>query len=215
MCAVIGISSESIIARAEIENLLNQSMIRGKHATGIAWIENDKLNYQIVKYSADKYELPKINTKMLIAHCRYSTSDLNWNQPMTDENIALVHNGVVTQADHSKWQSIYKLNFKTKCDSEILLRHWLIDIHPLHVEGSMSCIVLENDLKPKLHFFRNEQRPLYYAIHNNNYYVASTKDILKRTKIKNIHKSKPCINYTLENNNLYQKKIRTAHEDLQ
>ena len=215
MCAVIGISSDVIIERTEIENLLNKSMIRGKHATGIAWIENNKLNYDIVKYSADKYKLPEINTKMFIAHCRYSTSDLNWNQPMTDKNIALVHNGVVTQADHSKWESIYKLNFKTKCDSEILLRHWLINIHPLHVEGSMSCIVLENDSIPKLHFFRNEQRPLYYAEHNNNYYIASTKDILKRCKIKNINKTKPCINYILENNYLNKERIRTAYEDLQ
>ncbi len=215
MCAVIGISSDTHIERTEIENLLNKSMIRGKHATGIAWIENNKLNYDIVKYSADKYKLPQINTKMLIAHCRYSTSDLYWNQPITDENIALVHNGVITQADHSKWKSIYNLRFKTKCDSEILLRHWLIDIHPLHVEGSMSCIVLDNNDVPKIHFFRNEQRPLYYAKNNNNYYIASTKDILKRCNIKNIHKTQACTNYTIQKNNLDAKSIRSSFEDLQ
>jgi len=215
MCAVIGLSSENIIDHTIIENLLNQSMIRGKHATGIAWIENKKLNYEIVKYSANKFKLPNIKTKTLIAHCRYSTSDLSWNQPIIDTNIALVHNGVVTQADPSKWHSIYQLDFKTKCDSEILLRHWQNDIHPLHVDGSMSCILLENNAIPKIHFFRNEQRPLYYAKHNNHFYIASTKDILKRCEIKNIKKTDCCMNYTLQNKILNKNQIRKPYEDLQ
>lgn len=220
MCGVIGIYSHENIDQKIIKTLLNQSMIRGKHATGISWIEehNDKkskIKHKIVKYSADKFDLPQIKTKCLIAHCRYSTSDLKYNQPIISNNIAIAHNGVVTQADPSRWEEMYQMSFDTKCDSEILLKHYAKDIHPLHVEGSMACVILDAKNSPTINFFRNEQRPLYFAKADDIYYIASTKDILTRSNIKNITKTDCCINYSLSSSGLKKDLIRKPYEDLQ
>ena len=219
MCGVIGIFSQKNIDQEIIQTLLLQSMIRGKHATGLSWIdwENNKsiIKHKIVKHSADKFDLPEIKTKHLIAHCRYSTSDLQYNQPIIYDDVAIVHNGVVTQTDAKKWQSIYNMRFDTKCDSEILLKHYIKNIHPLNLDGSMSCILLDNKDTPTIRFFRNEQRPLYYANYKNTYYIASTKDILARSNIKNIIKTQCCIDYKLSKNGLNEVMIRKSKGDLQ
>lgn len=215
MCGVVGIYNKEGIDSKLIKDLLHQSMIRGKHATGIAWNDAGKLKYEIFADSADNYLIPEIKTDMLIAHCRYSTSDLEYNQPITDANSAIVHNGVITQSDPESWEKKYNMKFVTKNDSEILLRHWLKDIHPLNIEGSMAAIVLVIDKTPKIHFFRNEQRPLYWAEHKSHFVITSTKDILKRTKIKNINKTKSCVNYCIDNSKIKNERIRECSGDLQ
>lgn len=215
MCGVVGVYSKNNVDLEKLQILLKESQIRGKHATGVAWIENNKIKYDIVKYSADRYQLPNIKSNMVIAHCRYSTSDLEWNQPIVDNDIAVVHNGVVTQADPSRWESMYKMKFSTKCDSEILLRHWQKNIHALHIKGSMACLVLDTREKPVMHFFRNEQRPLYYAKDNDDYYVVSTANILQRCKISNAKKAECCIDYKIIDCQITETQIRKPNEDLQ
>lgn len=214
MCGVLGLYCKTGINQKLFKILLQQSMIRGKHATGIAWNDKSKLKYEIFADSADKYNLPKIKTDMLIAHCRYSTSDLEYNQPIIDDNLAVVHNGVITQSDPKSWNKTYSMKFKTKNDSEIILRHWQRNIHPLSIEGSMSVIVLDLKEKPVMHFFRNEQRPLYWAEYDKHYIISSTKDILFRSGIKNINKTKSCYDYSIAEK-IKEKKVRQCSGDLQ
>jgi len=215
MCAVVGLQSKNFIDKSFVKEILLKSMIRGKHATGLSWIESGKLKHEIVPYSADLFDLPDFKTKNLIAHCRYSTSDLLYNQPVYKGTTSLAHNGVVDQSDPSKWESKYDMKFSTKCDSEILLLHWLKGIHPLNIEGSMSCVVLTNKKEPALNFFRNEQRPLYFSQTENTLLVGSTLDILKNLGLKNISKTEPCYDYCSINNILEVVKIRESYEDLQ
>lgn len=215
MCAVLGLYNDNGIDNILLKNLLNQSMIRGKHATGIAWNNKGKLEYDIFTSSADQYDIPNIETNMLIAHCRYSTSDLQYNQPITDKNLAIVHNGVITQSDAATWSNTYDMQFSTKNDSEIVLRHWQKKIHPINIEGSMAVVVLDMVNENKLHFFRNEQRPLYWAKHKNHYVITSTKDIMKRSNINNVNKAESCKDYSIQNGLLSDALIRDCLGDLQ
>ena len=51
---------------------------------------------------------------------------------------------------------------------------------------------------------------------NGNTYIASTKNILVRSKIDGDYiKTNPCYLYTIQNNELSQQKIREAGKDLQ
>ena len=215
MCAVLGLHSEEYIDIHFFKRLLEQSMIRGKHATGIAYIENGEIKHQILPTHALDFEIPPITTKYLIAHCRYSTSDLEWNQPIIGEQLAVAHNGVITQANPDTWEETYGYKFDTKCDSEIVLRCMEDDKHPLQLKGSMACAVLDNRETGALHFFRNEQRPLYYTNINSTTVVASTRDILYRSGIDEAIKTQACYTYKTQNNQTIKTKVRDVIEDLQ
>jgi glutamine phosphoribosylpyrophosphate amidotransferase len=222
MCAVIGLHSNDFLDMNMLRSVLDQSMIRGKHATGIAYIDDGLIKWKILPTHAKDFVLPDIQTKQLIAHCRYSTSDLDWNQPMysQEHQVALVHNGVITQASPESWPETYGYDFATKCDSEIAMRMWIDDKHPLELgeDSSMSCVVLDNRAnKPYMHFFRNNQRPLYYAVQSNTTIVASTRDIMMRSGITpdTIRKTDMCKSYKISDAQITYSEINLATEDLQ
>jgi glutamine phosphoribosylpyrophosphate amidotransferase len=215
MCAVLGISSKEIVDMKIFRKMLSQSMIRGKHATGIAWIENGNIKTYVTPETAKDFTLPDIETNTIIGHCRYSTSDLEYNQPVFSEKVAVAHNGVITQAEPETWEKKYNLKFTTKCDSEIILRKWENKSHPLSLHGSMATILIDTRQKNALHFFRNEQRPLYYSNSGGTFFIASTKDILRRSGILNCEKADACVDYTIIKNKMRKSSIRDVIEDLQ
>ena len=213
MCAVVGAYSKDKVNLELFQRVMLQSMIRGKHASGIAWNDNGKLAYRVISESANFLEFKNIETNMIIGHARYSTSDLNFNQPITSEKIAIVHNGVISQENPNTWKAIYGYDFKTRNDSEIILRSYENKKHPLQLNGSIATIILDMTNKPTILFFRNEQRPLYYST-DNDIYIASTKNILERSGFEHILKTDSCIEYKIDgkfSTNL----IRQSKTDLQ
>lgn len=184
MCAVIG----AVISKAceedidLLKNLYCHSQIRGKHATGIAYVKNNKLYCESHPIPAmefvERFNFEKIlnsdGSVKLIGHCRYSTSDLSYNQPIRVGTMAVVHNGVITQEPPELWQKKYYC--QTKNDSELILRS---DYSKEFPEWSGALLVLDTDIHP----VRNGKRPLYCAQKNNNTYYFSTKDIGKRSGI--------------------------------
>ena len=143
MCGIVGMSSNDYVDIALFKKLLVESMVRGKHATGISWVENETVKTMTEPVSADKIQIPNIKTMSIIGHCRYSTSNIEYNQPITDSGVSVAHNGVITQTAPENWSKIYKCDFNTECDSEILLKMWLKGIHPLELDGSMAVLLLD------------------------------------------------------------------------
>jgi asparagine synthetase B (glutamine-hydrolysing) len=218
MCGVVGYYSDQNINTEKFLSILRCSMIRGKHATGVAWNENGLIKTKIISQPANLLELENIKTNMIIGHARYSTSDLLYNQPIFTDKIAIVHNGVITQQSSDKWRQIYNFDFKTKNDSELILKSWEINKHPIneYQEASISAIVIDLRNKPSFNFFRNEKRPLYYYKENLDVFVASTKDILLRSNITNKSIKTLCsYNYSVIENIFESKQIREPKKDLQ
>ena len=118
MCGVVGIVSKNIIPTDIIEKLLLQSKIRGQHASGISYVDHDVLKTEKIAKNATFLEIKNIKTRSLIAHTRYSTSSIEHNQPIAYDDLAVVHNGVITQEHSSHWGK-YGYEFKTKNDSEL------------------------------------------------------------------------------------------------
>ena len=213
MCAVVGAFSKTKVDLDLFQKVMVQSMIRGKHASGIAWNNNGKLAYRIIDESANFLAFKNIDTNMIIGHARYSTSDLNYNQPIKTDKIAIVHNGVISQEHPDTWKDTYGYDFNTKNDSEIVLRSYENNKHPLQLDGSMATIILDMTDKPTILFFRNEQRPLYYST-DKDIYIASTKNILERSGFEHILKTDSCVEYKIDgkfSTNL----IRQSKTDLQ
>ena len=115
-----------------IKKIYLESMIRGKHSSGVSFYDGEKINLKVIPESSDKLVvnrdflslLNEILMKPFVGHVRYSTSDINYNQPIKINNkFSIVHNGVITQREFEHWKDDYKelltnYKLKTKNDTE-------------------------------------------------------------------------------------------------
>lgn len=195
MCAVIGAflenpSSEDLLTLA---NVFRESSIRGLHATGLSWVRDNRIHTMISATSAGKFveafdlknTINEDGNLYLIGHCRYSTSDLNYNQPLWDESLAIVHNGVVSQEMPEKWKDLYGYDCKTRNDSELILHTIKAKKSPLVEFADASMAVIELYAEKKLRFYRNGKRPIYFTSLPNGGIITSTKDIAVRSNLNN------------------------------
>jgi glutamine phosphoribosylpyrophosphate amidotransferase len=194
MCGVLGIAIKSVDDShfETVRNLFTQSMIRGKHATGVSYVKNSKVITIKEPIPADEF-IKKYDVKewvnedgnlYCIGHVRYSTSDLRYNQPIATEELSIVHNGVISQEPSEQWPDLFGYKTETKNDSELILRCLENKEIPLHkfVPSSMSvCTIDKNKI---ITAFRNEARPLHRHFSSKKIIFASTGDILKRCKIQ-------------------------------
>ena len=184
MCAVIGaILLEPTKQDFEmLERVFHESKIRGMHATGLAYVKDGTVHIERKPVPADQFEfkwkdyLNEDGNLYLIGHCRYSTSDLEFNQPLGYDLKAIVHNGVITQELPENWREIYGYDCITKNDSELVLH----SDDPLQEFNHMSMGVCELIGSKKLRFYRNGKRPLYLTNIPNGCIITSTSDIVKR-----------------------------------
>ena len=191
MCGIIGFRRDSkapVAAGDFLKHLLLQSGIRGLHATGFTWLgspEDEQLKTIKEPVSATRFvaewpeifeELPEVG----LFHCRYSTSgdytDSNNNQPLQNEQLAIVHNGIVSQAEPAVYGLQYGVTkLETANDSEIILAKLTMNYHN-HLDRALAATVTElcqakarpvfavvaMDRNGELGAFRDDVRPLYY-----------------------------------------------------
>jgi len=187
MCGVIGVSLKDVSDSDLniIENVFRQSMIRGKHATGVSYVKHgkvhtDKAGIPVTEFFRTRNVADWINEDggiYLIGHIRYSTSDVRYNQPFDNGYLAIAHNGVISQEDPSTWE--YKC--ETANDSELILRALENHSHPLwkYADRSMAVVTITSD--KLLSGFRNHERPLWATSLPNGVIFTSTKDIALRS----------------------------------
>lgn len=224
MCGVIGVFvKQNDFPHEKFSRLLRESQIRGQHATGIAWVDQDdhplSQNQMLCSLGACEFvnsqypsDLNK-KVKAIVGHTRYSTSNLAYNQPIVLEDTALVLNGVVTQSDPSEWKQKFGVDCLGKNDAEILLR---CSPHPLLIEPSSQACVVINSTRKEMRFWRNEERPLYFLETEDSWIVASTKDIFHRAGFEQAPKKcEPCVEYCVRDGIFQTTLIRQPHEDLQ
>lgn len=191
MCSVIG----AIIKEPRAEDFLMlhrvflESKIRGMHATGISYVKHGKIITDKRPVPADQFPfnfpsyLNEDGSLYLIGHCRYSTSDLEFNQPFANENLSVVHNGVITQELPEKWKELYGYDCETKNDSELILHTAEDCISPLLRWKDSSLGVIELHVDKVIRFYRNGKRPLYLTNISNGSIITSTADVPKRAEV--------------------------------
>lgn len=191
MCGILGFSGKTeAINRIRFESLLYALKIRGRHSTGISFIDEDHFVDIIKKVDAKEFIKGNFDFKnQMIAHCRYSTSDINYGQPISSVSMTIAHNGVITQEPFEKWKTIFPLlkrssELKTRNDSEILLKYLEDGFENLLLFSEESIAFVSLDLEGNLYFYRNGKRPLSYSIVDNSIFVSSTLDSFIRSKFK-------------------------------
>lgn len=213
MCGIIGFSSNNVTEKdiEVLKKVMIESRIRGKHASGIAWYNGKTILSVVVPMPIDTLVsefdfnvLVRNKRVAMIAHARYSTSDIRFNQPIVGEHFAVAHNGVITQSDPKTWGKTYGYKCNTQNDSELLLRALENNDNPLDVfeDSSIAAVVL-ND-KGELIYMRNGARPLWMGKIGEGNVYASTYDILKRAGVKGISKISPSDYKELQRRNITQ-----------
>jgi glutamine phosphoribosylpyrophosphate amidotransferase len=191
MCSVIG----AIIKEPRAEDFLMlhrvflESKIRGMHATGISYVKHGKIITEKRPVPADEFPfnfpsyVNEDGSLYLIGHCRYSTSDLEFNQPIANENLSVVHNGVITQELPEKWKELYGYDCETKNDTELILHTAEDCVSPLIRWKDSSLAVVELHVDKVIRFYRNGKRPLYLTSISNGCIITSTADVPKRAEV--------------------------------
>jgi asparagine synthetase B (glutamine-hydrolysing) len=199
MCAVIGaVINKPTTAHFEmIKRVFLESKIRGLHATGISFLPKWSSGIETIKepIPADQFiekflhndnladMVAEDGNLYLIGHCRYSTSDLEFNQPIYNNYLSVVHNGVITQELPENWENKYGYKCEGKNDTELILHSYANGKSPL-VEWQDSslavCVLSKNRV---LTAFRNGKRPLYLTSIANGCIITSTADVIHRAGI--------------------------------
>jgi len=187
MCSVIGaiLHSPTLQDFDMLHRVFLESKIRGMHATGLSYVKANSIVTQKLPVSADKFPfdfesyLNEDGNLYLVGHCRYSTSDLEFNQPIANENVSVVHNGVITQELYEDWELLHGYTCEGKNDTELLLRS-LEDYSPLQHWKHSSLAVIELHTDKRIRFYRNGKRPLYLTSISNGCIITSTADVPKR-----------------------------------
>jgi len=194
MCAVIGALLKSPTSEQLdlVRNVFLESRIRGMHATGLSYAKNGKVVTLKEPVPAPDFS-PLSNLEQmvnedgnlyLIGHCRYSTSDLRYNQPIQiNDKVSVVHNGVISQELPENWEKLYGYTTETHNDTELINHTLDAGLNPLNewTDSSMAVIELHSD--GFMTWYRNGKRPLYKTTLENGYIITSTKDIAKRAGI--------------------------------
>lgn len=170
MCGIAAFNSKHNIPLKDMRVVLDEIGVRGIHSTGVSWFEK-KVKTKIESKPYYEFDIPETESTTAIFHTRYSTSNLEYPQPVFNEYGALAHNGVVTQAPFETWNDSYGYEGDNQCDSILLLE----SDEPFEDFPDSSMAVCEIDQKGTLLFYRNGQRPLYYIEHVDFLVVGSTK----------------------------------------
>ena len=191
MCAIIGAYIQSPSSRdlVMLADVFRESSIRGLHATGVSWIKDGEIKTHIDAKPANVFLesldfancINEDGDLYLIGHCRYSTSDLAYNQPLYNENVSIVHNGVVSQEMPENWETLYGYKCKTRNDSELIVHTLEANKSPLEEFPESSMAVVELYREKKLRFYRNGKRPIYFTPVRKGGIITSTKDIATRS----------------------------------
>jgi glutamine phosphoribosylpyrophosphate amidotransferase len=193
MCGVLGITIRDFKEKDHdlVRDLFIQSMIRGKHATGVSYVKNNKVI--TIKEPISAVDFIKKQNLMewtnedgnlyCIGHVRYSTSDLRFNQPIATDSLSIVHNGVISQESPDTWFDTFNLKTETANDSELILRALEKNESPLKKFHRSSMAVCVIDSNKKITAFRNEERPLYCSFNKNMFLFASTGNIFSRANV--------------------------------
>lgn len=200
MCAVIGAILQKPTQKDydTLRRVFIESQVRGKHATGLSYVAQGVVHTIKHPLPADAFPfdfpsyLNEDGNLYLIGHCRYSTSDLEFNQPIGNEQFAIVHNGVISQELPENWEKLYRYKCTTRNDTELLFRT-IEEFGPtsfmwsMWADASIAMIMLRADkvILP----VRNNKRPLWVGNTRNsngqNLWITSTHNIAMRSSLPN------------------------------
>ncbi|MDG2171646.1 MAG: glutamine--fructose-6-phosphate transaminase (isomerizing) [Gammaproteobacteria bacterium] len=198
MCGIVAVASQSNIISVLTKGLEHLEY-RGYDSAGIAIINNEVI--RSYKKEGNVSELTKsldgkLNSNIGIAHTRWAThgkpSKENAHPHLSENNIAIVHNGIIENYLDLKNKFFKDSTFVSETDSEVLAHlinvflkeNQILDaVHMAlaEVKGSYAIAVLDKNNPDKIVVARNGS-PLLIGFGNNENYIASdAQAVIKHT----------------------------------
>jgi glucosamine--fructose-6-phosphate aminotransferase (isomerizing) len=189
MCGIVAVAAKKNIISV-LSDGLKHLEYRGYDSAGIAIIQNE--NIDIFKKEGNVSELTNSLDKTLsstigIAHTRWAThgkpSQINAHPHISENNIAIVHNGIIENYSELRKKFFNGLSFSSETDSEVLahlINYYMKDNELLdavymavkEVKGSYAIAVLNKKEPNNLVVARNGS-PLIIGLGEKINYVAS------------------------------------------
>ena len=197
MCGIFGIISKKKIDFSDLKFLAMHARQRGKDSSGYLEIKNN--DFYINRFNYDlKYSIKKIdkNNQTFIGHARLVTNSMVDNQPIYKNDIALFHNGIITNSENLFRK--YNLNKNFSIDTEIIIELFnffffknknfdkTLDEIFSNIIGTASCAMYLFSLGKLILFSNNGS--LYTGQKNEDIYFSSEKFPLKILNCQNIFK---------------------------
>ncbi|MBT7952332.1 MAG: glucosamine 6-phosphate synthetase [Gammaproteobacteria bacterium] len=120
MCGIFGIVSNEVVSSKNLDILAHHAEQRGRDSSGLYFSNEDRFSLYRAPCSISKL-LRKVNTdssKFIMGHSRLITNGLSDNQPVYQNSVCVIHNGIVVNHDHL-WSQLNK-NRKQAIDTEII-----------------------------------------------------------------------------------------------
>jgi len=200
MCGIFGMIAQSIINQQELKRLVLHARQRGRDSSGFIYLENDRYQVQRADYDV-KQLLSKVKlyqSSIVLGHSRLITNGLGDNQPVIRDEIAVIHNGIITN-EADVWNEL-AMERKLQIDSELIVaiaeKHLsknkaLIDL-PERVlslcRGVVACAVVIPRLGKMVLFSNNGS--LYAGTHLGDTYFSSERYPLTQANCQNIKQVK-------------------------
>lgn len=120
MCGIFGIISENPVDLRDLEKLAKHAELRGRDSSGLivfrgGGYEVDRADYRIPRLLA---EVRPTGSTTVMGHSRLITNGLSDNQPVVYEDVCVLHNGIVVNADEL-WEGLDKPR-KLEIDTEAI-----------------------------------------------------------------------------------------------
>lgn len=121
MCGIFGVVGQEVIKdRRSLRTLVRNAELRGRDSSGFLTLQNGRLDVFRAEERGQKL-FSKINTKncdVVLGHSRLITHGSHDNQPICRDEIIMLHNGIVLNAEKLWVQT--KRRRKQQLDSEII-----------------------------------------------------------------------------------------------
>lgn len=200
MCGIAGYKcfGNERPTKDELESLLLGIMSRGKDATGVAWIEKERLQVVKAPITAGKFikskEWKKVPiAKTMIMHARAATQgkpeeNMNNHPVFNKDGMALTHNGMISNDKTLSVSKKYKMD--AEVDSEIILKlvenGWWSNIKNLNeLSGGFACAMIWERKPDELLLFRHSNPIVVHMDKKRDIlFWASTKAILLDALVK-------------------------------
>lgn len=200
MCGIFGQIGNKKINSKNINILMKHARQRGKDSSGIVHYFDDEYVISRANYDLKKLEkrVPYKNSSILMGHSRLVTNGMNDNQPVFRDDIFVIHNGIITNADNLWNELSVKRNFEI--DSEIIIGITLeylqnnTDLSDLsntiinRCEGTISAAIGLPKLGKLILVSNNGS--LYYGLHKESVYFSSEHYPLNKLGCMNIEQIK-------------------------
>lgn len=200
MCCLFGLMDyRAVFTKRQREKIIKclgvESMERGRDATGISYVHEDKINVFKKPLPANKvyFHLPT-DANTIIGHTRFTTQgsekkNFN-NHPFAgkcgDTDFALAHNGVLYN-DKTLRKSLKLPRTNIETDSyiavQLLEQYKALDFHAIRqmaetVEGSFCFSIMDDN--GKVYLVKGDNPLAFYHFDAGFYVYVSTEEILKK-----------------------------------